>query len=92
MIVKDNNYAFIDSQNLHLGIRKLGWKIDYKKFRRYLAEKYSVQKAYCFIGFVALNQSLYDTLQDAGFILHFKPTIPDANGKINIKGVDCNSS
>ncbi|OHB25585.1 MAG: hypothetical protein A2542_00795 [Parcubacteria group bacterium RIFOXYD2_FULL_52_8] len=79
---QENNFAFIDSQNLNLGLRKLGWKLDYKKFRTYLREKYSVQKAYCFIGFVALNQPLYDTLQDAGFTLKFKPTIPDANGKI----------
>jgi len=79
---KENNYAFIDSQNLNLGIQKLGWKLDYRKFRIYLAEKYSVEKAYIFIGFVALNQSLYDRLQEAGFILKFKPTIPDANGKI----------
>ena len=35
-----------------------------------------------FIGFVSLNQSLYDRLQEAGFILKFKPTIPDADGKI----------
>ena len=79
---KENNYAFIDSQNLNLGIQKLGWKLDYRKFRIYLAEKYSVEKAYIFIGFVALNQSLYDRLQEAGFILKFKPTIPDADGKI----------
>ena|SRR3989338_3755918 len=81
---ESNNYAFIDSQNLNLGIQKLGWKLNYQKFRTYLAEKYSVKKAYIFIGFVALNQSLYDRLQEAGFILKFKPTVPDANG--NIKG------
>ncbi|OGG59260.1 hypothetical protein A3C86_02440 [Candidatus Kaiserbacteria bacterium RIFCSPHIGHO2_02_FULL_49_16] len=79
---KENNYAFIDSQNLNLGIQKLGWKLDYRKFRVYLSEKYSVQKAYVFVGFVALNQKLYDSLQEAGFLLKFKPTIPDANGKI----------
>jgi len=79
-----NNYAFIDSQNLNLGIQGLGWKLDYRRFRIYLEEKYGVKKAYMFIGFVALNQSLYDRLQEAGFILKFKPTIPDANG--NIKG------
>jgi len=78
----ENNYAFIDSQNLNLGIQKLGWKLDYRRFRVYLAEKYSVKKAYIFIGFVALNKSLYDRLQEAGFILKFKPTIPDADGKI----------
>jgi uncharacterized LabA/DUF88 family protein len=77
-----NNYAFIDSQNLNLGIQKLGWKLDYKKFRIYLKEKYGVQKAYIFIGFVALNQKLYDSLQEAGFFLKYKPTIPDTDGKI----------
>ena len=82
MLKKENNYAYIDSQNLNLGIQKLGWKLDYKKFRIYLAEKYSVARAYMFIGFVTLNQSLYDKLQEAGFILKFKPTIPDSNGKI----------
>ncbi|MDO8655580.1 MAG: NYN domain-containing protein, partial [bacterium] len=60
---------------------KLGWKLDYRRFRVYLAEKYGVKKAYIVIGFVALNQSLYDHLQEAGFILKFKPTIPDADGK-----------
>lgn len=79
---KENNYAFIDSQNLNLGIQKLGWRLDYKKFRIYLKEKYGVSIAYMFIGFVALNQSLYDNLQEAGFILTFKPTIPDEDGKI----------
>ena len=79
---KENNYAFIDSQNLNLGIQKLGWKLDYQRFRVYLAEKYGVKKVYIFIGFVVLNQSLYDRLQEAGFILKFKPTTPDADGKI----------
>lgn len=76
------NYAFIDSQNLNLGVQELGWKIDYKKFNVYLREKYSVEKAYMFIGFVALNQSLYDKLQESSFIIRFKPTIPDVDGKI----------
>ena len=78
---KENNYAFIDSQNLNLGIQKLGWKLDYRKFRVYLTEKYGVKKAYIFIGFVALNQSLYDRLQEAGFILEFKEVIYDGDGK-----------
>jgi uncharacterized LabA/DUF88 family protein len=82
MYKRKNNYAFIDSQNLNLGIRLLGWKLDYARFRIYLREKYSVSKAYMFIGFVALNQDLYDRLQEAGFILKFKPTVPDAEGKI----------
>jgi len=79
---KENNFAFVDSNNLNIGIQKLGWKLDYRKFRVHLDEKYGVKKAYIFIGFVALNQSLYDRLQETGFILKFKPTIPDTDGKI----------
>ncbi|MDP2951314.1 MAG: hypothetical protein Q8N55_02925 [bacterium] len=29
---KQNNYGFIDSQNLNLGVLALGWKLDFKKF------------------------------------------------------------
>lgn len=63
-----NNYAFIDSQNLNLGVQKLGWKLDYRKFRVYLLEKYAVQRAYIFIGFTSLNQGLYDRLQESSRI------------------------
>lgn len=46
------NYAFIDSQNLNLGIKELGWKLDFRKFRIYLKEKYEVEKSYLFIGYL----------------------------------------
>ncbi len=81
---KENNFAFIDGQNLNLGIINLGWKLDYSRFRKYLAEKYSVTTAYYFIGYVPGNQPLYSKLQKADYVLVFKPTIPDSNG--NIKG------
>ncbi len=56
MISKENNYAFIDSQNVNLSIKELGWSLDFKKFRVYLHEKYGVTKAYLFIGYVPENQ------------------------------------
>ncbi len=80
----ENNFAFIDGQNLNLGIKSLGWKLDYSRFRKYLLEKYSITTAYYFVGYVAGNQPLYSELQKAGYILVFKPTIPDGDG--NIKG------
>lgn len=52
MRIQENNYAFIDSQNLNLGIKSLGWKLDFVKYRRYLREKYGVTTAYLFIGYV----------------------------------------
>ncbi|HAQ05817.1 TPA: hypothetical protein DCP13_03430 [Candidatus Azambacteria bacterium] len=75
MIPKENNYAFLDSQNLNLSIRELGWRIDWRRFRVYLKEKYAVTKAFLFIGFVEGNSDLYKSLQDAGFICIFKPTL-----------------
>ncbi|MFH0940635.1 MAG: NYN domain-containing protein [Candidatus Omnitrophota bacterium] len=77
-----NNYAFIDSQNLNLAIQELGWKLDFKRFRRYLSDKYNVVKAFVFIGYVPTNQSLYTSLQSHGYILIFKPTLNIGDGKV----------
>ena len=77
---KENNYAFIDSQNLNLSILAQGWKLDFRRFRVYLAEKYGVTKAFVFIGFIEGNNSLYLALQDAGFLCIFKPTLTYKDG------------
>lgn len=80
-------YAFIDSQNLNLGIQSQGWKLDFAKFRLYLKNKYNVTKAYLFIGQLAGNEFLYDALQDMGYHLILKPTTQyAANGKVTVKG------
>ena len=68
-------YAFIDSQNLNLGVKSQGWKLDWRKFRQYLRNKYNVSKAYLFIGHVPGNESLYTFLQECNFVLIFKPTL-----------------
>lgn len=84
---KLNTYAFIDSQNLNLGVRSQGWRINYKKFRLYLKNKYNVEQAFMFIGMVVGNQELYTELQQAGFILIFKPTIQYfKDGTLTVKG------
>lgn len=77
----ENNFAFIDSQNLNLGIQSLGWKLDFKKFRVYLKEKYHVFTAYLFIGYLPENQNLYSSLQKDGYVLMFKPVLPSKDGK-----------
>lgn len=80
-------FAFIDSQNLNLGVRSLGWQIDYRKLRLYLRNKYRVERAFMFIGLVGNNQKLYTELQAAGFILIFKPTVQYfENGQRTVKG------
>ena len=79
---KENNFAFIDSQNLNLGIQSLDWKLDYKRFRVYLKEKYKVTTAYLFIGYIPANQDLYSSLQRDGYVLIFKPTLPNEKGEV----------
>jgi len=75
-----NNYAFIDSQNVNLAIRSLGWKLDFARFRVYLKEKYGVSKAFLFIGYIEGNNDLYLSLQSAGFLCIFKPTLEYKDG------------
>ncbi len=85
-------YAFIDSQNLNLGTSKnivkhgklvyKGWKLDFKRFRRYLTDKFRVQKAFLCIGYIKQNDNLYRRLKSYGYDLVFKPTIKDSFGKV----------
>jgi len=76
-----NNYAYIDGANLHQGIKGLGWKLDYKKFRIWLREKYGISVAYLFIGLIPKNKDLYTRLQECGFTLIFKEVVYDGHGK-----------
>jgi len=79
-------YAFIDSQNLNLGVRSQGWKLDWRKFRQYLRNKYNITKAYLFIGYVPGNEALYTNMQKMGYIVILKPTmeLPDGSVKGNV--------
>lgn len=79
---KEKNYAFIDGQNLYLALRELGWKLDYRRFRVYLKEKYGIVKAYMFMGFLPQNQELYNFLQTAGFVLIFKPILENTEHRV----------
>lgn len=92
MITKNETiYAFIDSQNLNLGTSKdlfknglqiyTGWKLDNKKFRRFLSDKLRVTKAFLFIGYLDQYKDLYKFLESVGYTLIFKPTVKDEHGK-----------
>ncbi|MCX6739142.1 MAG: NYN domain-containing protein [Candidatus Parcubacteria bacterium] len=70
---EENNYAFIDGQNLNLGTIQNNWKVDLYKFREYLKRKYNVSEAYYFLGYVKEeHQELYVRLQKAGFVIIFR--------------------
>lgn len=95
---KPKVFAFIDSQNLNMGVscdvirhgKKVytGWKLDFKKFRNYLKDKHKVETAFIFIGNLPGNESLYEYLQRAGYVLILKPTtsFKDGDGKMKVKG------
>ncbi|MFA6130848.1 MAG: NYN domain-containing protein [Patescibacteria group bacterium] len=79
---KRNNYAFIDAQNLYLGVKELGWELDMQRFHRYLLDKYGITKAFLFIGKVPGNESLYTSFERAGYFCIFKPTLKKQDGTI----------
>jgi len=88
---KISNYAFIDSQNLNLGVRSdvfrknktlyKGWELDFQQFYIYLRDVHRVSQAYLFIGYKSGNEPLYTMLQKCGYICIFKPTL-DVRGII----------
>lgn len=81
-IEEKRNFAFIDAQNLHIGIKELGWALDYKKFRIYLREHYQIEKAFMFMGYKPREQNLYRFLKACGFVLVFKPILELKNGQV----------
>ena len=84
-------YAFIDSQNLNLGTSKniykngkctyKGWKIDMKKFKTYLDDKFRTRKIFLFLGYIKENQKMYDMFKSFGYELIFKPTVGSKSKK-----------
>lgn len=76
-----NNAAYIDGANLHKGVETLDWEFSYLRFRVWLKEKYGVEKAYLFLGFIPKYKDRYAILQEQGYILIFKDVIFDGNGK-----------
>ncbi|MEI7918506.1 MAG: NYN domain-containing protein [Candidatus Saccharibacteria bacterium] len=91
-------YAFIDSQNLNMGVSNdvvhkghkiySDWKLDFMKFRRYLRDKLKVDEAFLFIGNLPGHESMYAYLQRCGYMLVLKPTTSykDKDGSFKVKG------
>ena len=82
-----DNFAFIDGQNLYLGVRALGWRLDYRRLRNYLTNKYDVKTALLFIGYIPRNEPLYQHLRACGFELVFKEidlAAPTAKGNVDV--------
>jgi len=76
-----DNFAFIDGQNIHLGIQERGWKLDWQRFRVHLQHSYKVTRAYYFIGYIPANASLYESLRRYGYTVIHKEVVFDKTGK-----------
>lgn len=77
-----HNIAYIDGQNLHLWVSASQRQIDFTKFRIYLKDKFDIQEAYYYLGFVDNEQQdLYSQLQKAWFIVTFREHSATLKGK-----------
>ncbi len=51
------------------------WKMDFLKFREYLRQKFSIDRAIIFIWYISENETFYTRLRDFGFEIIFKQTL-----------------
>lgn len=73
VIKKENNYAFVDGQNLYIGTKHENWSINYGRLSIYLKDKYKVTKIFYFWGYYREeNKSVYKKLANLDFIQIFK--------------------
>lgn len=80
------NYAFIDNQNLNMGTRSEGWRVDWFKFRQLLRNHFGVSQAYMFIGYLEEYKLMYEQLSGYGFEVIFKPTVEVKDKDQTVKG------
>lgn len=60
---KENNFAYIDGANLHKGVESSAWKLDYRRFRSWIRQKFDITNAFLFIGLMSKHADLYTSLQ-----------------------------
>ena len=73
------NIAYIDWQNVHLGIKNLGWIVDRNKFLIYLKKKYEIHNAKMFLWYISKYENFYDKLKWLWYELVFRKV---SDGKI----------
>jgi len=77
----NNITAYIDASNLKFGVEQSGWSLDYKSFYSWIRDKFNVSNVILFMGLVPNNFELYNSLQNIGYDISFKPTLIDKEGK-----------
>lgn len=82
MNIPQNNFAFIDAQNLSKSLARHGWKVDRSRFRFFLKERFGVSRAFLFMGFIPAYSKMYDHWREAGFEVVFKETYQTSAGSV----------
>lgn len=81
----DRVYAFIDKQTLNLVTRDHGWILDLAKFRKYLHDRYRVEKTFILIRYFDSDKTFHKSLQDEGYIcLFISPKDKDAEYALDL--------
>ncbi len=65
-------FAYIDESNLFLSFKLINTRISYRKLSIFLKEKYKVDKAFIFVGYIHKNDYVYSKMVDAGFTVMYK--------------------
>lgn len=82
-----NNFAFIDAQNVYQSIKHSGWILDWQKFYVYLKEKFEIKKTYVFLGYLPQNKGLYRLLKRIGYKIILKEVVTiNGKPKANVDG------
>ena len=84
----ENNWAFIDMQNLHKGVQERGWRINWQCFRKFLGDKINVTRAIVFMGYIPEYRGLYNLISAAGFDLEFREVRKLKDGTVEGGNVD----
>lgn len=83
--------VFIDAANIIFCYKDLGWKVDFKKVKKYFETKCSLKGIYYYSAYFeesAGQQSFFEMLSRKGYILRTKKIkkITNADGTITLKG------
>jgi uncharacterized LabA/DUF88 family protein len=73
---------YIDVQNIHRKTLDHGRMIDRQRLYRYLYEKYSPDRIYYVVWYIAKYHSTYQNLENIGYTMIFKETLVLPNGEV----------
>ena len=75
------NIAYIDHQNIKLGIKELWREVDWKSFYIYLKMKYEIDIIKFFVWYIESNNQRYQELKDIWYDVIFKKTLSIAKAE-----------